>query len=124
MSPDHWVLFDGDCSLCRTLATLLARSAPSSLSFSPWQTFVTDATLSRGLSAELKERPADVLRVWDGQVLLEGRAAWAMLIAKTPSLKSLGWLAQRLGLEDQTATIVMKTAGALKRFCARCGKRI
>ena len=117
------VLFDGECPLCCTLAGLMERRADGTLTFASWQSFASGPS-GTSLARELRERPANALRFWDGHELHDGHEAWQRLIEQCRDLKGLGWLAAKLGLTREVAGVVMTAASVIKRFCVRCGKRV
>lgn len=118
------LLFDADCPLCRNLAELSVRRVGPALHAVSWQTFCLSADAVAQLPAATRDRPADQLRVWTGQELVEGEGAWAFLLAQHPDLSALQWLAARLGLSAEVGRALMRSGALLRRLCRRCGRSL
>lgn len=106
------VYYDGNCFLCRQLASFIGN-------------------LSLGSSIELKSSvktdPVSLtVEVFDGEqpTQLDGPSAWEWLLVNHNSLKQVNWLAERLGLIKPTARVLSTTGALLRRsigsFCRRC----
>lgn len=115
-----YVLYDEDCPLCRRLAGFMQRYSSQELSFFSWQSFCTSDLAKTLLSAEQRDLPPTQLRAFYKGKLVEGESAWALLIQLHPGLSSLSWIAQKLGLEMQTARALQKGGSFLRRFCPGC----
>lgn len=105
------VLFDDNCTLCRTLATWVATRSGDAMTFKSWQSHYGDDSA-----------PA-VLRVLTGSGELDGPAAWEFLLQQVPDLSSLNWLAQRLGISTGVARALNSAGQFSRRLCRSCGKK-
>lgn len=114
------VLFDEDCPPCRLLAELAGRRAGKAARFLSWQAAQKNPTVAGDLPTDLLGSAADKLRVWADGAMLESEDAWAWLLAQHPDLAALGWLADKLGLRRQSATVFDRTGQMLRRLCPRC----
>ncbi len=114
------ILYDADCSLCNRLAQYVYRHAPDACSIEAWQDFQQSFQAKQVLPAELLERPANQLRVIYENTLYEGEDAWQYILKYYPSLQTVSWLAQRLGLESQTAHLFEKSSQFVRKFCWKC----
>lgn len=112
------VLFDDNCSLCRSLAIFLHQRTKGSISVSSWQEF----SQKTDICAEWQQKKADKLRVYIKSSLLEGEEAWQFILNNYEDIAPLRWLAQKLGLEKKTATLLNKGGNRIRKlFCRRCG---
>lgn len=98
--------YDENCGLCRQLAHLISRSAErNGLEVLPSQESAPDELVI----ATQSERYA-------------GRDAWTWLVTHHSVFREWNWLATKLGLQDESTTLVMRGADMLRRFCSRCRK--
>jgi predicted DCC family thiol-disulfide oxidoreductase YuxK len=91
--PDgrHWVLWDGDCSLCRrSIDWAAARDARDRLTFIPYQRAPRPP-----MTAELERRCSEAVHVItvDGRLLAAGRAS--MFVLGVLGWRRLAWLLSR-----------------------------
>lgn len=118
------ILFDKDCPLCKQLAELATRRAAPHLTFQSWQSYYDSPEAQAVLAATpaVDPAPRELRAVHAGQ-LLEGAAAWSVLLEAHPDLQALNWLAQRLGLQSQTSRAMRATAALLRALCPRCPRQ-
>lgn len=117
------VLFDSDCPPCVQLARWAEKRAAGNLTFAAWDDFRGSAEGAARLEKNVRLQAADRLRVLTDSALLEGDAAWRYLVAAHPSLKSLDWLAAKLGLSPLAAKALRTAGEVVRRFCASCPRR-
>ena len=103
------VLYDAECSLCKMLAELCMKKA-GDLNY-----------LAQVPSFETRGEPMLQIRLDSGSIL-SGPEAWGWLLANHPQLASLGWLAEKLGIARQTATLLGRSGKLLRRLCFSCGR--
>jgi len=115
------ILYDAECPFCLMMAELVSRREES-LSFESWQAFILCSEACNYLSPEVLAMPADKVRVFDeNKRLIEGTKAWSYLLENYDDLKSLNWLAERLGLKQAVAQSMERSGRALRRLCFSCG---
>ena len=112
------VIYDDTCALCRSLAAFGRERAGQKLTFISWTEFRQGPAASK--FRDLPDTP-ESLMLWDGLQLQVGPAAWELLLRWHPDLKSLGWLAARVGLTKPVAASLNLTSSLLRRFCPGCG---
>lgn len=113
------VLYDDKCPLCRSLAGFTQRLARSQLEVHPWSEF-SHSEQARKIWSEPHLMAPDRIRVIDHATVYEGTAAWEWLLMNHPSLKQLGWLASRLGMQQVTAKALEISGRRIRRICWRC----
>lgn len=125
MLPKLLVLYDGDCALCQTLGKWVERQGRAEVQVDSWQNFFDHSGAVYG--SQLKElgwnRTCPNLRALLNGELMEGAAAWAVIIGLMPELRGLHWLASRLGLTGVVAKVVNSTSHAGRRLCRSCRGR-
>jgi len=118
------ILFDEDCSFCRTLAELSARRSAGQLQFIAWQRFRTSPEATQYFDDAALAAPADKLRVLAEGKIFEAASAWEWLLSAHPDLRSLAWMAEKLGLTRPTAKIFERTGHALRWLCGCCRREM
>jgi len=116
------VVYDRACPLCRNLAALAQRRETAKLRFVGWQDLTQEfspAELSR-----FKPSPQDfpnslAVITKNGQTLIDAEA-WQFLLIEAPGLKSLNWIASKLGLTKPMARALHRGGGFLRSLCTRC----
>ena len=108
LNPKIVILFDANCSLCRSLATFMAARSPRSWQFKE-QDSTKAATTSLGATV-------------DG-ISYTGPDAWQIIIEQHPQFSSLSWLANKLGLINETAKTAEKIGSGLRLFCKSCRRK-
>jgi hypothetical protein len=105
------IFFDKNCFLCRSLAHFISRSS---------------AKVNIHLEPSLEEVPKDLMirinSVGVDPVDLFGEAAWHWLLLNHPSLQSLNWLAEKIGIQKKTSRVLYKTTDFLRHTCRNCPK--
>ncbi len=103
------VYFDGNCALCRTLASFMgARIDYNIMIFLP-----SEEQHAAELAVEIEDIDGTKKR-------LSGEDAWVWILGHHPSLQELNWLAQKLGIARGTSKAMMATGDLLRRLCFRC----
>lgn len=118
ISSQEIVIFDQDCALCRQLAAFVKKRMPQRVGVISWQEFLSN--LPAGLKRADLPETADELRVWNGQELLSKEDAWSYLLENYADLRSLNWLAERLGLRRQLAGVMRFVGHAARLTCWNC----
>ena len=98
--------YDAKCPLCCDLASLAVKRSDGLLKISP-----------------LLDQ-AESIEFYDGAQWHKGSEAWRQLLLYLPDLKSLGWIARKLKLEQSVAKGLASLASGLKWFCKNCGRRV
>jgi len=122
MNYDAIVLYDDTCFVCRNFAVFARKSSYGKLQFQSWQDFAK-APPTPKITESLLDKPADKLRVWTGETMLEGFESWEYLLQNHPQLKAIAWAAERMGLQKQTAAVLQSAGQSLKNACKNCGSR-
>lgn len=117
------ILFDADCPLCEQLAALAAHRAGPHLGFCSWQNFRQSPEAQAVLASPPENHQPSELGALHNGHLLEGTAAWDLLLTQHPDLQSLNWLAQRLGLQKTTSQALRGAGALLRALCPRCPRR-
>ncbi len=119
------VLYDGDCVLCQSLAKWVERQGRVEVKVDSWQNFFDQSGVVYGpqLQGLGWDRTCPNLRALVNGELMEGVAAWAVIISVMPELRGLHWLASRLGLTGVVAKVVNSTSHAGRRLCRSCRGR-
>ena len=112
------VIYDDSCALCRSLAAFGRERSSQKITFISWSEFRQGSAAEK--FRDLPETP-ESLMLWDGLQLQAGPDAWEMLLRHHPDLKSLGWLAARIGLTRGVAASLNLSSSLLRRFCPGCG---
>jgi hypothetical protein len=88
--------------------------------FHPWQEWRASPLALEILGEGAPVMPADSLRVLREKRLWSGQEAWEIVLSAHPDLRSLQWVAERLGLA-RVASAALATGGAVARkFCYHC----
>ena len=118
-NDQHIILFDGHCSLCRSLASFGARISPQNPLFQSWEDF-TD----RYPHLTLPPTHKNELRFWDGQNLYHGLDAWQKITDIYPGLKQIQWLAHKINRHQDLPKALHQSSTRLSRIlCRKCHNR-
>ena len=98
------LFFDVNCPFCEQLAHFTARRFNGALRIQGW------------------ERSDTIGLKYDG-VLHTDVSAWVKLLELDPHLRSLSWLAAKIGLQRLAAGHLMLMSRAWRRICRGCGRR-
>lgn len=106
MSKNAVLYYDGECSLCKTLAEFTLRRCRGRIEIAPW-------------SGEVLE----TIALKKEGTLFKGREAWEQMLMLDPYLKQLHWLARKIGLSSVLAGSLMSLSKGAKRMCRGCSRR-
>jgi len=107
------VLFDDQCALCRMLAHFMQARSGATFQFLSLADFRRQEPGAEALSDSL-------LTVITPAGPLSGEAAWEELLRTLPDLRSLSWLAERLGFSRAAGRALNAGGTALRRLCFTC----
>ena len=124
-SQQFVLLYDEDCYLCKMLAQIAARKLSSSnIRCESWQKYKNTPEAQQLLPQDILSKDADKLRLICPNGLKEGKEVWLWLLETYPDLKTLGWLASKLGLSNLTVSFFYYGSTSIRKmFCFKCRTR-
>ncbi len=118
LNPHLTVVFDDKCSLCSLLAEYLKKKGSPSFEILKYTDFLISH--QQNLAAEPRPlKPENLGLIKEGRVYW-GAEAWENIILSHPTLSSLSWLAQKIGVIKVTATMINSGSHIIRRLCFRC----
>ena len=106
MSKNAVLYYDGECTLCKTLAEFTLKRCRGEIEIAPWS----------------GEKLATIALEIEGRTY-QGRHAWEHLLLLDPYFKQLNWLAKKIGLTTVLASSLMTLSMGMKKVCRSCNRR-
>lgn len=105
------LIYDDSCLLCKNLAVLVG-VRDKTIRIVPWSQY--DKT---------SKQPIKLTVIGPEQKIYQDEQAFAFLLENHKDLRSLAWLAEKLGFREKTAKLLATTSSLFRKgFCIDCWK--